>query len=879
MNRLNSLWSRLTHLLRSRHFDDDLQQEIAFHIEARADELERSGMTRAEALATARRAFGSDLRMREQSREPWRFRWLDDAWLDLRYALRMLRRTPVFTLTALGTLALGIGLNTGLFSIVNAVLIRPLPFPDANRLVSIGGITTSNPLNAFDRKVFASLAHFSSGTVDLTDVGDAVRVAACSVTPTFFRTFGVRPQLGRDFRPDEGADGVNDVAIISDAFWQGRLGGRPDAVGAHIRLNGKSHRVIGVGPAGFSFPGATTVWLASDFGRARFFLYQRPDESGPQLGTLGRLRANISIEQARTAAKMGQRQYEDGMARLNPRQRFGHSDVGLAPLQDRLVRSARPSLLVLFGAVGCVLLVACTNVANMLYARGARRRHELAVRASLGAGRVRLVRQLVTESVLLAVLGGIVGLLLAVWTTKTFAVLVPANLPGLTGVARTNPVLDVRVFALTALTCLLAGIFGGLASSRRLTRSKPAALMSRTALTSVPRTRLRSALIFLQVAACVVLLVAAGLMIRTLAALQHADPGFDAENVVTMEISLPMPAGLSRAEAYKQRLLQQNSVLQRISAIRRIDAFALADQLPLDPSGAGGQFFAVDPPRVPSLPFRTAVTIDVSAAYFRAMGVRILHGRAFTEQEVAEERPVAIVDETLAARYWTRGDAVGKRIKVANGWYDVIGVANNVPYSGPAASADRHTDLQIYLPGTSGGYYIFRSTLAPASLVSLVRAEMHRVDKDAVISRVRAMRELLAGSTASPRELSLLLAAFAVLALLLAAVGIYGVVSFLVAERTNEIGVRLALGADRRRVVWMVLRQAIMPVVSGAVAGTGCALVLSRLLKSLLFGVAPNDLAAFLLATLVTVVVGVVAAYIPALRTTRIDPILALRCE
>jgi putative ABC transport system permease protein len=538
----------------------------------------------------------------------------------------------------------------------------------------------------------------------------------------------------------------------------------------------------------------------------------------------------------------------------------------------------------LFGAVGFVLLVACANVTNMLYARGARRRQELAIRASLGAGRMRLARQLLTESLLLSMLGGLAGLVIAVWTTKTFAVLAPANFPGFTGAGSSPPLLDLRVFAFAVAACMLAGVIGGLAPSRLLLNSGPArskltlSVTSRTATWGAPRTRLRSGLIFVQVAACVVLVVGAGLMIRSLVALQQADPGFDAENVVTMQISLPTPAGLSRTDTHQHALLQLRALVDRLSGVRQVQAFAMADQLPLDPSGAHGQFFEVEPPRTPPLPYRTAVTINVSAGYFKAMGIRVLRGRAFTDEEVAAERPVAVVDEDLAARYWPGVDAVGKRIKVAEDWHEVVGVARNVPYSGPAASAKEHTDLQIYVPG-AGGFFVFRSTLTPSALVSIIRDDVRRLERNAVITRVRAMSDLAAVSNASPRTRGTLLAMFAALALLLAAVGIYGVASYVAAERTHEIGVRVALGAGRKDIVWMVLRQAVMPVALGLVGGIGLALAGGRLLRSFLFGVAPTDGAALLFAAGITAAVGLLAAYIPARRATRIDPIQALRCE
>ena len=872
---LTTLFGRVKGLLRRNAIDLELDEELQFHVEMETQKHIERGMSPGEARRVALRDLGGVTQTKEAVRDE-RSVWVDSLLQDLRYAWRSLRRAPGFTTIAVLTLALGIGLNTGLFGIVNAVLIRPLPFPHPEQLVSIGGVVMKNDFTTFDRKVFAVLAHYSVGSADLTDAGEPTRIPACSVSPVFFTVFGIRPALGRDFRRDEGADGVNDVAIISDGFWRRQFAARADVLGLQIQLNGKPHRIVGVGPSGFTFPGLTDVWLPSDFGRGQFYLYARSDEGDLTGGTFGRLRPGVSLDIARAAAKAGQRSFEDATRR--PGSREGHSSVGLRPLQDLLVRNAKASLLMLFGAVGFVLLVASANVANMLYARGVRRRQELAIRTSLGAGRVRLARQLLTESLLLSFIGGVAGLLVAALVARVFVVLVPANFPGLS-VDVASTIIDLRVFIFLVVVCLLAGVSGGLMSAgpRMWSHIRLTQAARTTAPASSPH-RLRDGLIALQVTACLVLVVGAGLMTRTLALIQRADPGFDPEHATAMQLSLPVPRALSPKDAETHYIQQQKALEAELASIPGVAFFGTADQLPLDKGSGFGQFFKVEPPLDPPLPDRTAVTISVSPGYFAAMGIPILSGRAFTTQEAQADGPVAIVDETLARRYWPGTSAVGKRIQVASDWREVVGVVHTVPYDGPAASTQRGTEVQIYLPGP-GQFFVFRSTIAPERLVSEVRLRAHKVDRYAVVTRVRTMRDQVEASEASPRSLAALLASFGILALLLAGVGIYGVVAYVVAERTHEIGVRVALGASSGHVVWMAVRQAVGPLMAGLCLGVPIALAGGRVVKAFLFGTVPAEPMVFVLAFVTTAACGLAAAYIPARRATRVDPTVALRCD
>jgi len=869
---VNHFLARVRGLLRRSRIDREVGEEFRFHLEMEIAANLARGMTRAEARRVALRDLGG-LTQTKEAVHDLRTIWLDSVSQDVRYAFRSFRRNPGFTAVAIGTLALGIGLNTGLFSIVNAVLIRPLPFANADRLVAISGIPSPAGSEWFDSRVFESMAHVNIGTADLTDVNDAARVPACMVSPPFLSTLGVQPRIGRDFRPDDAADGANRVAIISDGLWTRQFGRRPDVVGRRIRLNGKNHDIVGVAPPGFGFPGATDVWVPSSFrGMGWVLLYSRPDEIGPG-GTVARIRPGISIDRALAAARAGERNYEDHWhTKGSPGPRM-YSDVGVRPLHERLVRDARTSLLVLFGAVGFVLLVACANVANMLLARGARRRQEIAIRASIGAGRSRLFRQLLTESLLLATLGGAAALLVAAWTVRLFAALAPANFPGFH-----HLILDVRVFAFMLLASLLAGMLGGLAPSWQLTRWPVAVLQSgRPSGFRAPRRGTRRPLVAIQVAASIVLLTGAGLMVRTLLALQATDLGFQPDNVLTMEITsfwFPARLDVPREQLSRQFQGAQGEILERLRRLPGVQAVASADQLPMDAAGGGHQFFDVRPRTAATPPVTTALTTSVTPSYFRAMGIRVLKGRTFSELEVAEHRPVAIVNDVLASRYWPGETAIGKQIKAPQDWLEIIGVVSTVT---PVRPGDVPAP-QIYLPGP-GSFFVLRTSSPQPALASLVRAEARRMDKNAVISRVRLLAELVNASMASPSSRSLLLGGFGALALLLVAVGIFGVVSYVVAERSHEIGVRVALGARHAQLVRMIVWQAAVPVLVGALGGIVAAVGCTWLLKSFLFGVTTLDPVTFVAASSVTVLVGLFAAYMPARRATRIDPIAALRCE
>jgi len=858
-------------LLARRRVERELDEELRCHLGTEAPANIERGMTTSEARRHALIALGGVEQTREAVGDE-RANWIEGLVQDLRYASRSFRRTPGFTAIAILTLALGLGVNISLFTIVNAVLIRPLPFPVADRLVRISGITFVTDVGRFDRSVFASLAHYTAGSADMTGAGEADRVPTCSVSPSFLGTLGLRVQAGRDFRPDETPGGANQVAIISEGFWHRQFGGET-AIGKSIRLNGRPHEIVGIAPRGLTFPGATDVWIPSDFGRGRFVLYHRPDEPVTSMGTVARLQPGITREVALFAAQAGQGAAEDDLRRREHGASLGRSTVGLAPLQEVLVRKARATLLMLLAAVVFLLLIASVNVANMLLARAARRHHELAVRLSLGASRSRLLRQLVTESLLLAALGAAAGLSIAMWTLPVFRSLAPSNLPGL-AFGWPGSLLDWRVVVVLAGVVAVIGLACGLAPLRQVTAAAPIMGLRSKTMSARSATRfVRGSLIFVQVTASVTLVAGATLMLRSLLALQSVDLGFDPTGVVTCEVSLPVPTGLQRPEVVARVEGQTRDILVHLSAIPGVSAAASAGQLPLDAAG-GRQFFQVDAAPDPPIPPRTAITTRVSADYFRSLGIALVRGRTFTKQEAVEGATVAVLDEGLAARYWPGLDPIGRRIKAPTEWCEVVGVVRTVKWAG----AGEESELQVYLPG-GGRRFVVRSGMPPTVLIASVRRAVRSIDRDAIVSRIRPMPSLVAAAIATPRTRSVLLGVFSTLAVTLAAVGIYGVVAYLVAERTREIGLRLALGATARAVIHLVVREAAVPLALGVVTGTTSALLGARFVRGQLFGIAPPDAVTLAFPAAVTLAIGLTAAYLPARRAGSVDPVQALKNE
>jgi putative ABC transport system permease protein len=868
--------------LRRDQFDRELEEEVRFHLEMKAEEYVATGMTPEEALRAARRQFGNETRMREMSRETWGFAMLDTLLQDVRFGARVLAKHKGFTAVAVLTLALGIGANTAIFSVVNAVLLRPLPYENSHELVQIWGTLPQldtapmSPANFLEwreqNQVFERIAAYTGQNFNLSGVDEPERIRATRVSADLFELLRVRPTLGRTFLAEEDQYGSQRVVILSHALWQRRFGASPEVVGQTLTLNDQSYVVVGVMPPDFSFPRTTTeMWTPIAFS---------PGERGTRdtnyISVIARLRPGVTLEQARS-----------GMEALTRRQQeqYPESNTGVGAkvisYKEQVVGNTRPILLLLLGAVGFVLLIACANVANLLLVRAAARRREMAVRLALGASRLRVIRQLLTESVLLALAGGGSGLLLALWGLNVLAALQPGNIPRLAELS-----IDRGALLFTLAVSLLTGIVFGLAPA--LQASKPDlndALKEGGKGTSEggSRQRLRSILIVSEIALSLVLLIGAGLMIKSFWRLLQVDPGFNPENTLTMVVSLPT----SRyAEPGRQVAFFQQAI-ERVGNLPGVEAAGVTTDIPLFGGSSTGFDVEGRPPHAPGqrpmVEFRS-----VSPGYFRAMGIPLLRGRAFTEQDVGDAPGVVIINEALARRYFPGEDPVGKRLGFSRptDWREVVGVARDTRNYGldeevkPEAYMPYTQSIPDYLAGSiSGMILVARTASDPQSTVSAIKGEVRALDRNQPVYNIKTMEQYLAESIAQRRFNMLLLAVFAGVAVLLAAVGLYGVMSYMVSQRTHEIGLRMALGAQARDILGMAVRQGLVLIITGLGVGLAGALVLTRVMSGLLYGVGTTDPATFAAIVLLLAVVSLIACYIPARRATRIDPLIALKYE
>jgi putative ABC transport system permease protein len=800
---------------------------------------------------------------------------------DLRYGGRMLVKNPGFTLIAVVTLALGIGANTAIFSVVNAVLLRPLPYPEADRLIWLTERQEQIPTrwvsypNFLDWRArnqsFEAMATIRSWPITLTGDGEAQSVASRMVTADYFRVMRVRPLLGRDFSSEEDRFGAPSVTVISHAFWRSQFGGDPEIVGRTITLNNQPFKVVGIMPEEFRHQGPPAMWvLTEQYAVPNSGWFRRDDRIVGNV--IARLKPGVTIEQARADMKS----IEEQLIREYPMQNAGNT-IRLVTLRESIVGDARASLLLLFAAVGLVLLIACANVANLLLARAATRQKEFAIRAALGASRWRVLRQLLIESVLLGMAGGGLGLLLASWGVDLLIKFAPQDLPRVVGIT-----IGWRVLGFTLALAALTGIVFGLAPAWQSSRTDLQEVLKEggRSMSDVRGGRLRNAFVVTEVALALVLLVGAGLLIKSLARLFASDPGFNAANVLTMEL-LPREAYPSRA-----KLMQFHSqLLERIRARPGVEAACVGnDDLPgLEPGWQNdinpeidGAYQKINPGEL--------INVDwgiITEDYFKVMSIPLKQGRTFTSQEVAQGAPVMLVDEQLSRKFWPEGDALGKHIKYDSPTpHEIIGIVGDVRNYG----SETPGRIKIYTP--FGRTPLPRSTLAvrstgvdPLSLAAAIKSEVQAINSDVPVSEIATLESLLARRIAPRRFNTWMLGLFAAVALLLAAVGIYGVMSYAVTQRTHEIGIRMALGADARHVLKLVVGHGMMLVLMGVTIGLAGAFALTRLMSSLLFGVSATDPMTFI--TIVTLLAGValLACYIPARRATKVDPMVALRYE
>jgi predicted permease len=804
---------------------------------------------------------------------------LDSLGQDVGYAVRRLRQAPGFTLVAVATLALGIGATSAIFSVVHAVLLSPLPFPEADRLVQVaqtweGHPVVHSPQNFLDVAAqstsFSGLAALDSSGFTLTGQGAPTRLDGAEVSASFFDVLRVPPLLGRGFVEGENEPGRNRVAVLGHALWRDRFGADPGVVGRTISLDRQPHVVVGIAPAGFRYPEDAELWRPMEHDD----VFRSRSRGAWYLTVVGRLRTGATLEGARQEVST----IAERLARAYPADNEGVGGT-VVPLLEATVGESRRALLVLLGAVGLVLLVACVNVANLLLARVTSRETELAVRAALGAGRGRLVRQLLTESLLLALVGGAAGLLLAARIVDGIVALQPEGVPRLAEVGVNGAAVSFAV-VLSLAASLLSGAFPALHTSRRATAQ--ALRQGSRGILVGGRGDLRGALVVGQIALAMVLLAGSGLLLRSFARLRHVDPGFRTENALAFRLSLPDSAYPEDA----QRLAFHDELQRRLGALPGVRAVGAVAGLPL----AGSRFnisFTVD--GRPAVPPSQQPTMEVRIAtpgYFRTLGIPVRRGRAFTEGDGPESPQVVVLSESAVRRFFPDEEPIGRTIRLGLGrgrgrraGGEVVGVVGDVKDLGLAAASPP----EIYVPYAQFPIQsmdvVVRTDVPPRSLASAAERLVHGLDAELPVARVATLDEVLARSVSGPRFHALLLGSFAAVALFLAALGLFGVMSCAVAQRTREIAVRVALGATRGEMLRMVLRDALVLGTAGVALGLGGALLLSRAIASLLFALSPRDPATLAAVAAVLLATALVASYLPARRATRVDPVIALRSE
>jgi predicted permease len=800
---------------------------------------------------------------------------------DLRYAIRTWLRSPFFTGIAILAMALGIGANTAIFSVVNTILLRPLPYPNAERLVRIweteaelakAPITPADFLDWRQQsQSFEQLAAFRSQSFNVTGGQEPERIRGARVSANFFLLLGVQPALGRSFTEDEDQPGHNQLLVLSDELWRRRFGADPHIIGTTLLVNDRSYTVIGITPRGATFPTKQAeMWTPNAFSDA-----EKKTRRTHYISAIGRLKPNVTLAQAQ--AEM------TGIAgRLEQQYPTSNSKVGvkLVSLKEEVVGNVQPVLMILLVTVICVLLIACGNVANLLLARAVTRQKEIAVRNALGASRLRIIRQMLTESILLSLAGGALGLILAFAGVYLLVELKPTNIPRLAEIH-----LDARALAFTLLLSLLTGLLFGTFPALHASTPDLNESLKEGARYHSPgpgQHRLRNLLVVAEVALSLVLLIGAGLLIKSFLRLRNVDLGFDQHNLLTMEIALP-PS--KYADSQKQVAFFQQA-LEGVKSMPGVQQVAAISDLPL--LGGNSTIFQVEGRPVvnqgekPLTEYRL-----ISADYFQAMSIPLLKGRLFTERDNKAALGVVIINQTLASRFFPGQEPLGKRIGLSDppDWREIVGVVRDVRDYGP----DTEPNPECYVPylqnapdyvaSTTSSMALVVHTAEPASLTSVVRHQIQTLDKDQPISNLRTMEDLLAETVAQRRFNMLLLSIFAALALLLAAVGVYGVINYSVTQRTHEFGVRMALGAEPRDVIKLVLSQGMKLTATGIILGLVAAFAITRTLSSLLYGVTATDPAVFLLVSLLMAAIALLASYHPARKATKLDPMIALGTE
>lgn len=877
MAKFGEWWRRAIFSLRGKQMERELAEEMRHHVELKARKNIEAGMSQDEAHYAAKRQLGNLTRMGEESRRTWGFPFLESVAQDIHYGLRGLRKAPGFTVVAAITLALGIGATTAIFSVVHTVLLRPLPYKDATRIARIQTVSPMFPEfelgeskpDIDDLKSaahsFEALAMFMERPMNLTGPGAPEQIRATSISPDFLPLLGISPALGRRFEAGDEQRKSGDVVLLSARLWRERFGSDPNVVGRSITLEQKPFTVIGVMPADFAFSRNNAVWLPLIIGGGdeiqRGFRYYN---------VVAKVHSNLKIRDAQT-------ELDNIAARLSSQ--YPKDDAGirfkLTPLQETVIGDAKSGLMLLLGAVGFLLLIACANVSNLILSRGMQRQSEIAIRAALGASRARILRQLLIESLLLSFVGGTAGLLLAIYGIDAYRAFAPPNVPRMNEL-HVDPMIAWVAIAVSSLAGILCGVAPALHTSRPDTMLAMKERLSTPAGASHRRISLRGSLVVIEVALALVLLDGSALMIQSMVRLLSVDAGFRTDHVLTAELNLPKfrYATTDARRIFIQQLLAALHANEQLKNAALSDSSALADNLKMmmfDPGTLG----AAD--KSTTLQMRS-----VAPGYFETLHIRLIAGRLFTENDDKGATRVVIINEAMARRYFPGQDPLGKVLKFGPDPDDkcqIAGIVDNTRDVHLRAAPRPQVYLSVLQSPDPSVHLFLRTNSDPMALATELRKAVWSIDKDLPVSHVQSMTEVIAQSVAEPRFRTWLLGIFAAVGLTLTLVGIYGVVSYMAAQRTREIGIRVALGAQRGNILRLVLGQGLRLTVAGTIAGIIGSLALTRLLKSQLFNIKPTDPVTLIGVAVLVLLVALTACYVPARRATRADPLVALRQE
>lgn len=879
-----------------RRIYDDLSEEIREHLEEKIESLMADGLSREEAEHQARREFGNVTLIEERGREPWQWPGLYSLWADVRFGLRQIRRSPSFTVMAVLTLALGIGANTAIFTLIDSIMLRPLPYPHQDRLAVLSSGGAYFPKGwvralAEHSQSFSSISGYGPNAESNIDVGDsAERVFGSRVSVNVFDTLGIHPEAGSFFAPENAIAGQDQVVVLSDGYFKQRFGGSPLVIGQTIRIDGISRRIVGVMPAGIHFPYAETQFVIP-------VSFKGGDPYDPWVGpydlqAIGRLKDGATPSSAQAEL----RRLHPQLLNLFPWRMPDDwaAEINVVPLLDFIVGDTRPRLLLLFGAVGLILLIACANVANLMLARAASREREMAIRGALGASGSRIIRQLLIESGLLGILAGIVGLVASGISLRTLTRLLPSDTPRIANIG-----LHWNVYWFALLISVLAGVLFGLVPALKMASPNLQQSLRSGSLSVVgkgPQFGLSMLLVIGQIGLSVVVITAAGLMLRSLYSLSRVNPGFRVSQIVTAEVSLDAdtcPYLASQADGERGRCQAFFRELpDRARAIPGVEDAALADTLPMS---GNDQIFAYDAeghPREARQQPLLAISRVVSTDYFQTLGLKLLRGRLLTGSDQSGSSRAVVINQKMAEDLWPNQDPLGKHVlnltdEKSPGAFDpnvasiVVGVVSNTRHQKLAGD---HFQEEIYFPMTPkleqpSMHILLRGHASVEQIASGLRRVIAQLNPQVPVTHVRTFDQVIAASDAAPRSLTILLLSFGLLALGVGGAGVYSLIAYIVSWRTREIGVRLALGASRRQIVLMVLRQSLIWAVAGSLTGLVAAVAFAQMLRRFLFEVSPFDPLTISLVPLLMLLIALLATWLPARRAASIDPMQALRMD